>query len=337
MRTTTYILRRLFFLIPILFGISVVTFTMTHVLPGDPLYILLSPYAKEEDIEKKREELGLDEPLYTQYLIYLEDLIQGDFGISYRTRQPVTQDLLQRFPVTFELTTFSLTMAVIIGVPLGIRAAVKKDTGLDHATRAISVGGVSIPIFLSGVVLIYIFYFKLNIAPPPLGRLPPGIDPPEHITGMYTFDALVTGNWETLKGALHSLMLPVITLTFAMIAPITRITRNSMLETLNSRYVQTALALGLPFRTVVNKDALRNALLPVVTSIALIYGWSLGGEVLVEVVFSWPGMGYYAVNSIINMDFNPVQGFVLVTALIYVIVNLVVDVSYTIIDPRIRH
>jgi peptide/nickel transport system permease protein len=325
----------LFFLIPILLGISIVTFVMTHVLPGDPTYILLSPYAKEEDVQKRRQELGLDKPLLVQYGIYLKDLLHGDLGYSYRTRRPVTVDLRQRFPVTFELTTLSLALAVLLGVPLGIQSAVRKDTWFDHAIRMFSVGGVSVPIFLTGVVLIYILYFKLQIAPPPLGRIGPTVEPPTHITGMYTLDALVTGNWMAFLSAVSYLFLPVITLAFAMLAPVMRITRNSMLEALNSRYVHTALALGIPYRKVVNRDALRNALLPVVTSIGLMYGWSLGGEVLVEVIFSWPGMGYYAVNSIINMDFNPVQGFVLVTALIYVIVNLIVDVLYAVIDPRI--
>jgi peptide/nickel transport system permease protein len=335
LRIIPFIFKRLLFLIPILLGISIVTFAMTHVLPGDPTYILLSPYAKEEDVQKRREELGLDKPLIVQYGIYLKDLLHGDLGYSYRTRRPVTVDLRQRFPVTFELTTLSLALAVIVGVPLGIQSAVRKDTWFDHLIRMFSVGGVSIPIFFTGVVLIYLLYFKLQVAPPPLGRIGSGIDPPKLITGMYTFDALVTGNWIALRSALSHLALPVISLTFAMLAPVMRITRNSMLEALSSRYVLTALALGIPYRKVVNRDALQNTLLPVVTSIGLMYGWSLGGEVLVEVIFSWPGMGYYAVNSIINMDFNPVQGFVLVTAFIYVTVNLIVDVLYAVIDPRI--
>jgi peptide/nickel transport system permease protein len=335
MQTFVFIVKRILLLIPILLGISILTFTMTHILPGDPTYILLSPYAKEEDVQQKREELGLDEPLYVQYGIYLRDLLQGDLGHSYRTQNPVTEDLKQRFPVSFELTTLSLALAVLVGVPLGVQAAVHKDTWLDHIMRVTSVGGVSIPIFWTGVVLIFIFYYKLRLAPAPMGRLDALGEAPQHITGMYAFDALATGNWEVLRSALSHLALPVVTLSFAMIAPILRITRNSMLESMGSNYVRTSKAMGLKNRTVIYKDALRNALLPVVTSIGLIYGWSLGGEVLVEVVFSWPGMGYYAVNSIINMDFNPVQGFVLVTATIYVTVNLILDILYTVIDPRI--
>ncbi len=335
MRLAFYTFKRLLLLIPILLGISAVTFTMTHVLPGDPLYILLSPYAKEEQIQQKRIELGLDKPLYIQFGIYIKDLVQGDFGYAYRTARPVIEDIKQRFPATFELTAISLILAVLVGVPLGVQGAVHKDTPLDHFVRIISTGGVSIPIFWTGVVLIYILYYKLQIAPPPLGRLGLTDTPPTLITGIYTLDSILTGNWQTLASSLKYLALPAITLGFAMLAPIMRITRNSMLEVMNSNFVRTARSLGLSQQTVVYNDALRNAMLPVITSIGQVFGWSLGGEVLVEVVFSWPGMGYYAVNSILNMDFAPVQGFVLITATIYVMVNLIVDLLYTAIDPRI--
>jgi peptide/nickel transport system permease protein len=337
MRVLIYTVKRIFLLIPILLGISIITFTITHIIPGDPLYILLSPYAKEEDVQNARVELGLDRPLYVQYGIYLKDVIHGDLGFAYRTRKPVIDDLKQRFPATFELTTISLFLAVIVGVPLGVQAAVHRDTWFDHIVRVVSVGGVSIPIFWTGVVLIYILYFKLKIAPPPLGRMGISDVPPDTITGLYILDSILTRNWTALGISLRYISLPAITLGFAMMAPIMRITRNSMLEVLNSNFVRTARSLGLRPNTVVYRDALRNALLPVVTSVGLILGWSLGGEVLVEVVFSWPGLGYYAVNSILNTDYAPVQGFVLLTATIYVLVNLVVDLLYTVIDPRITY
>ena len=335
MRLAIFSLKRILLLFPILIGISAVTFTMTHIIPGDPLYILLSPYAKEEDIQAARVRLGMDKPLYVQYGIYLKDLVHGDLGYAYRTRRPVLEDLKQRIPATFELTLLGLILAIAIGIPLGVQSAVKKDTWLDHIVRVISVGGVSIPIFWTGVVLVYVFYFKLQIAPPPLGRIAIDIPPPETITGMYILDSLLTGNWVALRSSLAYITLPATTLAFAMLAPLLRITRNSMLEVSNTNYVRTAKAFGLPQRTVIYKDALRNAMLPVITSIGLIFGWSLGGEVLVEVVYSWPGMGQYAVNSIMNTDYAPVQGFVLVTATIYVIINLVVDILYTVLDPRI--
>jgi peptide/nickel transport system permease protein len=337
MRLILFAFKRILLLIPILLGISIITFVMTHVLPGDPLYILLSPYAKEEDIQSARERLGLDEPLYIQYGIYLKDLLHGDLGYAYRSRRPVTEDLKQRFPATLELTTLSLLMATLIGIPLGVQAAVKKDSWIDHIVRVVSVGGVSIPIFWTGVVLVYFLYFKWRIAPPPMGRLGLSDIPPDAITGMYIVDSILTGNWTALTTSLRYIALPTITLAFAMIAPIMRITRNSMLEALNTNYVRTAVSFGLPPRAITFKDALRNSLLPVITSVGLIFGWSLGGEVLVEVVFAWPGMGNYAVNSILNTDFAPVQGFVLVTATIYVVVNLVVDILYTAVDPRITY
>lgn len=337
MRIPLFVLRRLILMVPILLGITLVAFCMTRVLPSDPLYSMLGPYATEEDLRMKREELGLDRPLLAQYLIYLQDLLHGELGTSYRTGQPVLQDLKQRMPVTFELTTISLLIAVSLSLPLGVVAAVKKDTWLDHLLRTVSVAGISIPLFWSGVVLIFIFYFNLHIFPAPLGRLDPLMRPPPTVTGMYTIDALVAGDWLALKSSLMHLTLPLVTLTFAMMAPLLRMTRNNTLECLNARYVTAALALGVPFRSVVFRDALRNALLPVITNIGLIYGWSLGGEVLVEAVFSWPGMGYYAVNSIMNLDYASVQGFVLLTAIIYVIVNLLVDVLYAVIDPRIKY
>jgi len=337
MRILIYSIKRIALLIPILLGISLITFFITHVIPGDPLYILLSPYAKEEDVQKARVDLGLDRPLYVQYAIYIRNVLQGDLGYAYRTRQPVIEDLKQRVPATFELTIISLCLAVLVGLPLGVRAAVNRDKWFDHIIRVVSVGGVSIPIFWTGVVLIYFLYFKFHLAPPPLGRMGLNDVPPETITGMYIVDSILTRNWEALATSLRYIALPAITLGFAMLAPILRITRNSMLEVLNSNYVRTARSLGLKPNTVMYRDALRNALLPVVTSIGLILGWSLGGEVLVEVVFSWPGLGYYAVNSILNTDYAPVQGFVLLTATIYVLVNLVVDLLYTVIDPRITY
>jgi len=337
MRILLYAVKRILLLIPILIGISIVTFAITHIIPGDPLYILLSPYATEEDVQNARVELGLDQPLYVQYGIYLKDVLHGDLGYAYRTRNPVMDDIAQRFPATLELTLLSLSMAVAIGIPLGVRAAVKRDTWYDHFIRVLSVGGVSIPIFWTGVVLIYILYYKLKIAPPPLGRIGLGDIPPTTITGLFIVDSILTRDWITLGTSLKYIALPAITLGFAMLAPIIRITRNSMLEVLNSNFVRTARSLGLSANTVIYKDALRNAMLPVITSIGQIFGWCLGGEVLVEIVFSWPGLGYYAVNSILNTDYAPVQGFVLLTATIYVVVNLVVDLLYTVIDPRIAY
>jgi ABC-type dipeptide/oligopeptide/nickel transport system permease component len=337
MRLLVYSIKRIFLLIPILVGISVVTFMITHVLPGDPIYIILSPYATTDDVAAARVRLGLDKPLYVQYGVYLESLVHGDLGYSYRTRNPVAIDLADRFPATFELITISLLIAVAIGIPLGVQAATHKDSWFDHIVRVVSVAGVSIPIFWTSIVLVYFLYFKWHIFPPPLGRLGIFDIPPKTITGMYTVDALLEGNWVILKTSLYYMIMPVIALVIAMLAPIMRVTRNSTLEVLQSNFIRTANSLGLPSRTVIYKDALRNALLPVITNVGMMFGWSLGGEVLVEVVFSWPGMGNYAVNSILNMDFAPIQGYVLLTATIYVVVNLIADLLYTVVDPRITY
>jgi peptide/nickel transport system permease protein len=337
MRLLIYSIKRLLLLIPILVGISIVTFMITHVLPGDPLYIILTPYAKADVIASERTRLGLDKPLYVQYGIYLNNLLHGDLGYAYRTRNPVAVDFANRFPATFELTTISLVIAVAVGIPLGVQAAVHKDTSFDHIVRVVSVTGVSIPIFWTSVVLVYFFYYKLQLAPPPVGRLGLSDVPPQTVTGIFTLDAILAGNWPLFLNSLRYLMLPVIALVIAMITPIIRITRNSTLEVLQSNFIRTANSLGLPNRTIIYKDALQNAILPVITSIGQIFGWSLGGEVLVEVVFAWPGMGNYAVNSILNQDFAPIQGFVLITATIYVVINLVTDILYTIIDPRISY
>ena len=332
-----FIAKRLLLIVPIVLGVTLMIFLLTRVLPADPVYSILGPFASEEDVEAKRIALGLDKPLIVQYGRFLQNLVKGDLGFSYRTQQPVAKDLLARFPVTFELTTLSLMTAVLIGIPAGVWAAVKKGTLIDHIVRVLSVGGVSIPVFWSGIVLVYVFYFLLKVAPAPMGRLDQSLLPPTNVTGMYIFDSLITGNWETLRSSISHLTLPIITLAFAMVGPIMRMTRNSMLEAINSRHVQASLALGIPYKEVIFSDALRNALLPVITTVGLQYGWSLGGEVLVESVFSIPGMGYYAMNSILNMDYAPVQAFVMVTAVIYVVINLVMDVIYTIVDPRIKY
>lgn len=331
-----FVLRRLAFLIPILIGIALVTFLLTRVLPGDPLYVLLSPYATEADVQQRQAELGLDRPLIEQFGIYLRDLSRGDLGYSYRTRQPVVDDLRARLPPTIELGVFALLVAIPVGILLGVESAIRRSRPFDRVARWMTVAGASVPPFFVGLMLIYIFYAVLNVAPPPLGRLG-ALNLPERITGIVLVDALLAGDFATSRSALAHLLLPGLTLALALIAPIARLTRNGMLEALGSRYVQTGLAMGLPFRRVAYQDALRNAMLPTLTAIGFLSGWALGGVVVVEVVFAWPGMGAYAVNSILNQDFNPVMGFVLVSALIYVAANLIVDVAYTLVDPRVKY
>ena len=337
MRLLLYIAKRLLQLIPILLGVSVITFTTARLLPGNPAVLAAGPLASRTQIAALEEKMGLDRPVWEQYGRYLRDLLSGDFGTSWRTGLPVTEELFRRFPATFELITISMLISILIGVPLGALAAVKQGTKVDHFVRVFSVGGVSIPVFWSGLILIFVFYYLLRWVPPPVGRIGFRISPPMHITGMYVVDSILTLNGKTLASALSQMALPMTTLAFAMLSPIVRITRASMLDVLREDYIRTARASGLRSRTIIFRDALRNAALPVVTMIGMQYGYSLGGEVLVEQIFSWPGIGRYSIDAIFNVDYAPVQAFVLLVAAVYITIYLIVDVLYALLDPRIRY
>ncbi len=332
-----YIVRRVLQLIPILIGVSMVTFVMARMLPGNPAILAAGPLASPAQIAEVEAQMGLDLPIWEQYILYMQDILGGDFGRSWRTGLPVTTELLSRFPATFELITISMLIASLIGIPLGAFAAVRQGSRFDHAIRLLSVGGVSIPVFWSSLMLILVFYAVLGWSPAPIGRLGFGVAPPQHITGMYVVDSILTLNGRALTSALSQMALPVTALAFAMFSPIVRITRTSMLDVLGEDYVRTAVSSGLKKRTIVFRDALRNALLPVVTMIGIQYGYSLGGEVLVEQIFSWPGMGRYAISAIFNLDYQPVQAFVMLVALMYITIYLVVDVLYALLDPRVRY
>ncbi len=337
MRLIAYIAKRLLQLIPILIGVSIITFVTARMLPGNPAVMAAGPLASQEDIAAVAADMGLDQPIWTQYFRYVGNILHGDFGTSWRTGEAVTTELLRRFPATVELITMAMFVAVLVGVPLGALAAVKQGSKLDHAVRVFSVGGVSIPVFWSGLMLMFVFYYLLRWAPPPVGRIGFRISPPTHITGMFVLDSILTLNGKALASSLSQMALPLVTLVFAMLSPIVRITRSSMLDVFREDYIRTARASGLANRTVIFKDALRNALLPVITMIGLQYGYSLGGEVLVEQIFSWPGMGRYSIDAIFNVDYAPVQAFVMLVAVIYISINLIVDVLYALLDPRIRY
>ncbi len=337
MRLLFYIVKRVLQLIPILIGVSIITFMTARLLPGNPAVLSAGPLATQKQIAQLEAKMGLDRPIWEQYGRYVMDILHGDFGTSWRTGLPVTTELARRFPATFELITLAMIAAVLIGVPLGALAAVRQGTKLDHFVRVFSVGGVSIPVFWSGLMLIFVFYYLLGWAPPPVGRIGFGVTPPTHITGMYVIDSILTLNGRALVSSLSQMALPLVTLVFAMISPIVRITRTSLLDVLREDYVRTARASGLRRRTVLFQDALRNALLPVVTMIGIQYGYSLGGEVLVEQIFSWPGMGRYSIDAIFNVDYAPVTAFVMLVAVIYITIYLVVDVLYALLDPRIRY
>src|SRR5499425_185241 len=330
------VLKRAMIAVPSLIGVIIVTFLLTRALPGDPAAYFAGPAATKEAIEQIRVKLGLDKPLYVQFIRYVGDLARGDLGSSLTTGQPVGQEIKTRLPASAELTLLGLIVSMAIAVPLGIMAATRPNSIIDHTCRVISTAGVSLPVFFTGLILVYVFYYLLGWAPAPLGRLDVFFSPPPQVTGFYLIDSLVAGNGELFLASLKQLILPALTLGIFSLAPIARMTRASMLAVLSSDFVRTARASGLSPFTVVVTYAFRNAMLPVVTTLGMVFSFLLGANVLVEKVFSWPGIGLYAVDAVLNADFAPVQGFVLAMAVMYVALNLVIDILYGLIDPRVR-
>jgi peptide/nickel transport system permease protein len=336
MRLLRYIIRRLFLLVPVLLGALLVAFVLTRIVPGDPIQRVAGPYASDEEVARLKEEANLDEPIIVQFLIYLGDLMQGDWGDSFFTGQPVRDDLQNRFPATLELVLYSMLLGIVLAVPLGVLAATRHGTVIDHISRVIAVLGVSVPVFWIGLVLLTIFYDKLGILPGPVGRLPIGATAPPEVTGLYTIDAIIAGDRSTFVDAVKALILPVVTIGITAMAPIARMTRSTMIDALNSDYVRTARSMGLPSRRIVLHHALKNAMIPVLTLIAAVFGFLIGGEVLVEIIFSWNGVGLYSYNAILNSDFPAIQGFILVVTTIYILIYLLVDVATAILDPRVE-
>ncbi|GGC74401.1 ABC transporter permease [Chelatococcus reniformis] len=327
---------RLLTTIPALIGVVVISFLLTRVLPGDTASYFAGPAATPQAIAEVRKQLGLDKSLPEQFLRYVGDLAHGHLGQSLTTGQSVVSDLASRLPASAELTLFGLFLALVIAIPLGVAAAVRQGSWIDHACRIIATAGVSLPVFFTGLILVYVFYFVLQWAPAPLGRLDVFASAPPTVTGFYLIDSLIAGDLETFRAALAQILVPGITLAIFSLAPIARITRASMLSVLSSEFVRTARASGLGPRTVIVTYALRNALLPVVTTLGMVFSFLLGANVLVEKVFAWPGVGSYAVEALIASDFAPVQGFVLAMAILYVALNLIIDLAYGLIDPRVR-
>ncbi len=335
MRVARYAIRRVVLVIPVLLGVTFISFVLTRVMPGNPIDRITSVYVPEARIEELKREAGLEDPVYIQYLRYIGGLIKGDLGTSFITGLPVASELAQRFPATFELTTYGMLLTMLIGIGMGMLAAANRDGFLDHIVRVISVAGYSMPVFWLGLVLIFVFFFKLRLAPAPLGRIPPMVPAPADITGLYTIDSLVAGDWTALAASARALVLPVVTLALSSLAPIARITRSEMVEALDSEYVRTARSLGLPQPTVL-RYTLRNGLLPILTMAASIYGYLLSGSVLIEVIFAWPGMGQYAFNAIVNSDYTAVQGYIILITFSYLSLYLVLDIAYSVLDPRVQ-
>jgi peptide/nickel transport system permease protein len=332
----SYLIRRLLLLIPTLFGLSLLTFTISHVVPADPAKLAAGPRATHDMVETIRQEFGLDRPLPEQYLTYVGDLLRGDFGDSILTRHSVGEDLKDRFPATFELVLYAMILAVAVGIPLGIVAAVNQHRWPDHLSRLFAISSVSIPQFWFGLVLQLFFASSLGWLPLSR-RLPTLAQPPERVTGMLTIDSLIAGQVDTFWLALKHLALPVFVLSLGSMAIITRTLRGDLLEVLNQDYIRTARAKGIAERGVLLSHTLRNAFIPSLTMIGLSFGWTLGGTVLVEAVFDWPGIGNYAVEAAGTLDFNPIMGVTILVGVVFILINLAVDLLYGVLDPRITY
>jgi peptide/nickel transport system permease protein len=330
------IIRRLFFLILVLFGLSLITFTLSHLVPADPARMIAGPRASKTAVEKIREDYGLNDPLPVQYANYVKGVVRLDFGTSFSSRRPVSEDLSRYLPATIELGLYAFLIATIVGVPLGVASAVKRDSWIDHISRFISISGLAVPVFWLALMAQFFFFGKLGWLPDGQ-RLPNSVDPPRAITHLYTIDSILTGNWQTLRLSAEHLLLPVLVLAYGSLAVVTRMVRGGMIEVLNQDYIRTARAKGLANNDVVRRHAMKNALLPTVTSLGLQVGLLFSGAFLVEIVFSWPGVGRYAVDAIQAVDYNATMATTLVIAAIFVLVNMFVDILYLFLDPRIAY
>ncbi len=345
MKLRDYIIRRLLLLIPVLIGITFITFLLTHNIPG---YDPATPWLKEKTSPAARELIvkqhHLDEPIVIQYFYYLSDLSKLDLGLSASEgNRPVVEALKDYFPATFELTITSLLICVLLGIPIGIISAIKKDKWPDHIVRLFSLTGISIPVFWFALILQYVLYLKLNLLPLggrlDIGQAPPTFNLPfidVHSTGLYILDSILAGRLDILSQALLHLIMPSFCLAFISLAVIARMTRSSMLEALTQDFIRTARSKGLSERVVIFKHALRNALIPTTTVIGLMFGGLLSGAVLTETIFFWPGIGRYSTRAISALDYSSIMGVTLLVAIIYVLTNLLVDILYAYLDPRIK-
>lgn len=326
--------RRLLTFPVVLFGMSLITFALTHLVPGDPARLLAGPRATASQVADLRRQYGLDRPLPDQYLSYMGDLLRGDLGMSITTRRPVVEDIGQFFPATVELTIAAMLLVACIGLPLGLLAGMLKGRLPDHAIRLVSIAAVSMPVFWLGILLQILFYEKLALLPAS-GRIGALAIPPSKVTGSYVLDSLVAGDLAAFGSALSHLLLPACTLAAGSLAVVTRMMRASVVETAEADHVRAARAKGLSGSLLVRRHVVRNALLPVTTVVGLQVGTLLAGSILTEVVFSWPGIGLYAVNAISNLDYAAIMGVTLLISAVYLVVNLVTDLVYGLLDPRI--
>jgi peptide/nickel transport system permease protein len=335
---TRFLLRRLASSVVVLAGVSVIVFILARLIPTDVAAMYIGPRARPEDIERVREQLGLNEGLWTQYAVYMRDMLQGDWGTSIATKQPVLDEILGRLPASLELITAAMLIALPLGLVLGMTSARWQGRPVDVGVRIVSIIGVSLPAFFLGILLQIVFFRSLDLLPLS-GRVDSDLrftSPIDEVTGLYLIDAVVTTNWTAVQDVTWHLILPAITLAAYPIGLIARMTRSSMLETLGKDYIRTARAYGLGERLIVSRLALRNALVPVLTIIGLTLAYLITGTFFVEIVFSWPGLGTFAVKSILATDYPAIMGIALFGAAAYVFINLVVDLAQAWVDPRIR-
>lgn len=333
-----YVAQRVVLMAGILLGVLVVTFALSRVLPGSPVEMMLGHRPTQEQIDQARSQLGLDRPIYEQFALYVGDILQGDFGVSLRTGQPVLDDVVERMTATFELTTLAVLLVILLGIPLGVFSAVRQNSVLDHAARGFSVAGMALPLFLIAMLLQMTFYGGLQLFPLQ-GRMNSEVlldFPFVRVTGLYLIDTVLSGQWIAFKSAVLHLVLPVMALSLASLAVVTRITRNTMIEALGQDFIRTAMAYGLPKSAVYFRYALKATLIPMLTVIGLTYGFMLGGSIVIEYVFDWPGLGGYVVGAILKNDFPAVMGVTLFLATMYLTINLVIDLLYFLVDPRLR-
>jgi len=330
------IVRRLLALILVLLALSLVTFVLSHVVPGDPARLIAGPRASQQAVEITRHEYGLDRPLYQQYLSYIKGVVTLNFGTSLSSLRPVRSDLVSYFPATAELALAALILSLIVGFPLGILSAVRPNSIIDNIARLISITGIATPVFCLALVAQYVFFVKLKWLPDG-GRLPPGATPPRTITGLYTVDSLLSAHWSLFVLSLKYLIMPACVLAYSTLPLITRQLRGAMLEILSMDFIRTARSKGLTERSTILGHALRNAMLPVVTILGLQVGLLFSGAVLIEIIFSWPGIGRYALTGVTNFDYNAIMAVTIVIGFCYVVINMVADIAYILLDPRISY
>jgi peptide/nickel transport system permease protein len=333
---TRYLIRRVISQFSVLIGVSIAVFVISRAIPGDPAAFAVGLDAGPEAIAAMREKMGLDKPVVLQYLYYMANVLRGDLGYAVASRHSVVEDIRLYLPATVELTLVAQVLSVAISIPVGVLLARYRGGWIDYAVRFVSLSGVALPVFVVGILLQLVFYLHLQWFPAG-GRVTVGQSPPLQLTGLYSIDSLLSGDWALFREVLWHMVLPASTLAIGLMAVVVRMTRSSMLDVLSEDYLRTARAKGLMERVLYYRHALRNALIPTLTEVATQTGYLLGGALLVEVVFSWPGLGFYMARAISALDYNAMMGTTLVFAVLFGVVNLAIDLLYPLLDPRIRY